>query len=152
MKIFNIFIFSFLSLNLCAQEIDLEYLRHQYPLSINDKEICNKIIEDLERKNLKDIELAYYGAFLAIRANHVSNPLDKLKAFKEGKLRIEEAVKSSPNQPEIRFIRLSIQQSIPAILGYHENIEQDRIFLKKHRSSIQSKQLNSMINELLNSQ
>jgi hypothetical protein len=63
---------------------------------------------------------------------------------------IELAIKNEPNNPEIRFIRLSIQKKAPKFLGYHSHIEADVLFLKKHRNEIDSEVVQKLINDLLN--
>lgn len=77
------------------------------------------------------------------------NPISKLKTFNEGKKNLESAIKKEPYNPEIRFIRLSIQKNIPSFLGYKENIENDTEFLKKEKSKLESNLLLRHIETLL---
>jgi hypothetical protein len=76
-----------------------------------------------------------YAGFLAVgqffMAKHVFNPFKKMSYFNEGKLNLENAVKSDPKNVEIRLMRLITQEKAPKFLGYSDNISADRNFLIK---------------------
>lgn len=76
-----------------------------------------------------------YVGFLAVgqffMAKHVFNPFKKMSYFNEGKLNLENAVKSDPKNLEIRLMRLITQEKAPKFLGYSDNILADRNFLIK---------------------
>ena len=131
------------------QNISVNELRANYPKSISSKETCKKMIDDLSKEKLNVVEKGYYGAYLAIWANHVWNPMDKLSTFKKGKTELENAIKEDPNNVELRFLRLSIQSNIPGILNYKQNIKSDLAFIKDHKNEIKSNQLLNMVNELI---
>jgi hypothetical protein len=131
------------------QNISVNELRANYPNSISSKETCKKMIDDLSKEKLNAVEKGYYGAYLAIWANHVWNPMDKLSTFKKGKTELENAIKEDPNNVELRFLRLSIQSNIPGILNYKQNIKSDLAFIKDHKNEIKSNQLLNMVNELI---
>lgn len=52
--------------------------------------------------------------------------------MKEGAKLIELAITAEPNNIEIRMVRLSIQENVPAIVGYKKNIAQDKAFILQH--------------------
>lgn len=131
------------------QNISLNELRTNYPNAISSKETCKKMIDGLSKEKLNAVEKGYYGAYLAIWANHVWNPMDKLSTFKKGKSELENAIKEDPNNVELRFLRLSIQSNIPGILNYKQNIKSDLAFIKDHKNEIKSNQLLNMVNELI---
>lgn len=131
-------------------ELDLEYIRKHYKKAISEKKICEKMISQLSNNIESDVHLAYLGAYQTIWANHTFSPISKLNTFIEGKKKIEEAVEKSPNNLEIRFIRLSIQKNCPVFLGYNKNINQDTQYINKYKNTISSNILVQMINELLN--
>lgn len=128
----------------------LEQVRLNYSRAVDDREICSAMIEQLDNSN-NPVELAYLGAFRTIWAKHTLNPFKKLQSFNRGKDAIEEAVRQSPENVEIRFIRLSIQQNAPSLLGYRDNIKEDREHIIANRSTISSPTLQRMINDLINS-
>lgn len=130
---------------------DLETLRQNYDRAIEDKELCQRMIKELESSAPSSVHLAYLGAFRAIWANHVFNPFAKLKTFNTGKADIESAVRKDPENVEIRFVRLSIQKNCPKFLGYNDNIEEDTLYLEKSRDTVTSPTLARMIDDLIKS-
>lgn len=75
--------------------------------------------------------LAYKGASITMIAKFKKKVSDKISAFKEGSKLIELAVATEPNNIEIRFIRLSVQENVPAIVKYKKNISEDKVFILK---------------------
>jgi len=130
--------------------IDLNYLRTNYYKSVSDKSLCQNMITDLENdKDKSAVQLAYLGGLQTIWANHVFSPISKLSTFNEGKKNIELAVSKDPNNIEIRFVRLSVQEKIPSFLGYKSNIKEDTEMIKNNLSQVKSKQLLENIELLL---
>ena len=92
--------------------------------------VSETLFEILQQSNTKsNVLLAYEGAAEASSAACASFPLSKLKRFNQGKSKINQAVLNEPDNPEIRFIRYSIQSKAPAFLGYNTEIENDLDFL-----------------------
>jgi hypothetical protein len=58
-------------------------------------------------------------------AKYMWNPLHKFNQFQEWKPHLEEALVKEPNNPDLRFFRLSIQYNVPSILDYKSEMEQD---------------------------
>lgn len=71
------------------------------------------------------VVLAYQGVATAMQAQVADGIQEKIRYFSDGKAKIEEAVKLDPNNPEIRFLRFSIQSEVPAILGYRDHVTDD---------------------------
>ena len=57
---------------------------------------------------------------------------EKKSNFKEGVKWIESAVKSKPDNIEIRMIRLGVQENTPKIAKYNTNIQEDKNFIIEH--------------------
>ena len=72
---------------------------------------------------------AYKGAAISLKAKFTKTIKEKKSLFIEGVKWIENAVKSEPNNLEIRLIRLSIQENAPKILNYRKNIDEDKKLL-----------------------
>jgi len=95
----------------------------------------NRASENLYKLlNQADIEksatlLAYKGAARASMANLSINPATKYNRFKEGRNMIENAVSAEPQNAEVRFVRMSVQLSTPAFLGYQSDISADRLLI-----------------------
>ena len=45
---------------------------------------------------------------------------------------MEQAVQKDPENVEIRCVRLSVQENVPKITGYHKEIEEDRKYILDH--------------------
>jgi organic radical activating enzyme len=79
--------------------------------------------------------LAYKGVSRASSADAAFNPATKLSRFNEGKKMIEESIKLSSGDAELRFLRLSVQKGAPVFLNYRSNIEEDRSYIIESLSS-----------------
>lgn len=139
----------FLSVNSLFSQTSLDQIRLNYITAVSDENTCNKMIEELQLKTNNAVYLGYLGGFQAIWANHVGNPLSKLKTFNRGKANIEKSIKQDPNNPELRYIRLSIQKNVPGILGYKSMIATDTEFLKLHKNEITSPTVLKNVDSLL---
>ena len=92
--------------------------------------------------NSNPVLFAYNGLAIMRKAEYSFNPYSKLSFFKKGKNKIEKAIKLKPNNPELRFIRLSVQVNIPSFLGYNDEIKSDK---NRVMSALQSKTFGSDI-------
>lgn len=61
--------------------------------------------------------------------NYVLSPVSKLAHFNKGKNMLEEAIKSAPDNAELRFYRYCTQLNAPRILNYSQNLLEDRLIL-----------------------
>jgi len=68
---------------------------------------------------------AYMGALLLEKCQLLSNTEDKLSLYREGHERLEEAIKLEPTNAEYRFLRLTVQERLPQMMGYYKNIDED---------------------------
>ncbi len=134
------------SLNL----LDLETVRINYEKGVDDEKVCSRMIALLEKeKNHSSTYLAYLGGYQSMHAVHAFNPIRKLNTFNQGKKNIEQAILKSPDDVEIRFIRLSVQKKAPSFLGYNTKIKEDTDFILKHKEKIHSEVLKKQIENLL---
>lgn len=83
-------------------------------------------------KEKEPLAEAYWGVAKMVLAKFAFFPLKKLSLFQAGKQALQHAILHQPNVTELRFLRLSIQKSVPSILAYQENIEEDKAFILKH--------------------
>lgn len=70
--------------------------------------------------------LAFKAASEAVMAKYTWNPSSKLKHLRTSAALFEQAVKLDDDDPEIRFLRYTIQYHIPKYLNMSSNIEEDR--------------------------
>lgn len=80
-------------------------------------------------KSHEPILIGYKGALIAIKARFTMNPFRKLSYCKSGLDEISIAIKNSPHDIELRYLRLLIQTNIPAFLGMSTNLIEDKIVI-----------------------
>lgn len=71
------------------------------------------------------LDKAYRGVAIAMYASIENSVVDKFNTFSSGKVLIEEAVAADWYNPEIRFLRFSVQSEVPFVVGYSSNLEED---------------------------
>ncbi len=129
--------FCLLFTNSIDMQSSVEHLRHNYPLATKEAEICEAQIKYIEAsESSSPLEMAYQGAYHMLWAKYLTDPLHKLNSFKKGKKLMEKAIKQRPGEPEIRFLRLTIQYHAPGILKYNKDISQDLALLLKNWDGI----------------
>lgn len=114
---------SLLPSGLNAQDIPLREARYLYFEAWQEKDCgANALYDKLEDLDLDSspVMMAYRGAAQTTRAMCVFFPWDKWKTFTEGRDELEEAIRLAPDEPEIRFLRISVQAHIPSILDYND--------------------------------
>jgi GTPase SAR1 family protein len=79
-------------------------------------------------------------------------PAEKLKFFKEGRIKLETALLKDNNNGEYHFLRLTIQEHAPKIVRYHADIETDRQDIKKSFKNLLPVVQQAIINYSKNSQ
>ena len=104
----------------------------------SDETTLNNCITTLKKESNTATRNAYLGALTMKSAEHKFSPISKLSAFNQGKELLESAILSEPNNAEFRFIRLSIQENCPGILGYSSNISTDKTMLIKKYALLDS--------------
>lgn len=91
------------------------------------KDDIDKLITTMGEQGFK----GYKGA-LIIREAGLPGAKGRLKMFKEGKAMLEADIAAHPDNPELRFLRLSIQERSPRIVGYKGDMKKDKEFLISH--------------------
>lgn len=141
----------------------LEIIRNSYYASVEDENKLEKL-EEFIRQNFSDsisqypsIVLAYYGGVEALKAKHAFWPFEKLSYFNSSMDILKTAVAKEPENLEIRFIRFSILDHVPGILGYSEERETDKdeiVFLlyRKNYSELKESIQNGIVEYMLNSE
>ncbi|CAM3590739.1 hypothetical protein [Flavobacterium chungbukense] len=75
------------------------------------------------------ILVAYKAASILVDSKFEKKLGEKIERFKEGAKLLEATIKSDPSNIEMRMIRLSVQEDVPAITGYKKNIKEDKKFI-----------------------
>ena len=112
-----------------------------------------KTLIDKSTTAYKNSKEPVYLGFLAVgkffMAKHAFNPLKKMSYFNEGKKLMESSLKAEPDNLEVRLMRLITQESVPKILGYSQNISEDRTYLTRSYKNTEDEDLKIYIKDYL---
>lgn len=114
-------------------ENDPEALREAYFPHMHDAKRMGKLCEALSmavKENAPRL-WGYYAATLALKAKFTINPFEQFQAIKNAQDEFTRATGAAPNEPEIRFLRLSVEYNTPVFLGLSAHIQEDADFLKE---------------------
>ena len=104
-------------------------LRRHYELAAADKAAGEKFYKLLaDYKDRDALVLAYKAAAEAIRARDASM-FNKLTYVQDAAKTFELAVGLDPQNPEIRFLRFSVESNLPAFLGLSKHVDEDKEML-----------------------
>jgi len=104
-------------------------LRRHYELAAADKTAGEKFYKLLADYQDKDaLVLGYKAASEAIRARDASM-FNKLTYVQDAARTFEQAVSLDPQNPEIRFLRFSVESNLPAFLGLSKHVDEDKEML-----------------------
>jgi len=128
--IFSLFIviqlcFSPTTTSNCSQ---LGLARNCFTNTLSEQDLSDFLIKTA---NNECITILAYRASLSMRqAEFVINPYKKWAFFKLGRNQLEEIIQNNPENVEIRFIRYLTQSNIPSFLGYSDQLETDKKYIK----------------------
>lgn len=129
---------------------DINLVRTNYSIAVQDKNLCKRMIEELEQSKEKSaVYLAYLGGYQTIWAHHVFSPMSKFSTFKKGKKNIELAISKEPENVEIRYIRFMVQKNAPSFLGYNGNLKEDKDYMIKNKNNVHSELIQKDLEKLL---
>lgn len=123
-------------------------------LGFYDAVIDSKKVDLLDKKieefNYEPSLLTVYkGATYAIKAKNQWNPFSALRLLGKSIKTMDEAVKKSPSNLEIRFIRFAVQKNIPSYLGYSDNVDEDKKYLIKNIDRFYNPELDKKIRDFI---
>ena len=141
---FLIVLISAISINISHLTVDI--VRDAYKEAAHDKTKVEAFYKLLLKITKKDefVLVAYKGASIALLVRQEKKVKDKKNLFVEGVSYVEYAIEKSPNNIEVRFIRLGIQENTPSFLKYKSSIEEDKQFILKQFKTITSISLKSL--------
>lgn len=144
-KLFSILAILSSAMLVCAQNVD--DLRVLYRDATKSEEQAQAFYEPLTEvtKDDKPVLVAYKGAGLMLLARY-EKLTERGPKVKDAVPWIEQAVADDPDNPEIRLIRLSVQEHLPKFLKYSQDIEDDRQFIQQALPSVTDSGLKAMIN------
>ncbi len=132
------FIISFLLIGLA---IPVQNVRDLYKNASKSKAETEFFYNKLKRvkETDKPVIVGYKSASIALKSRFEKGVKNKKQTFKRGINLLEKQIKRAPKNIELRFIRLSIQENSPKILGYKKNIKEDKTFIINHLKFVKSK-------------
>ncbi len=80
-------------------------------------------------KENNPVVLAYKAASEATMAKYGWNPYQKMKHLKAATELFEEAVKGDKHNPEIRFLRFTVEHYVPRYLNMSPHLEEDKRYV-----------------------
>lgn len=108
-------------------QTDLPSIRTNFEKAEQSKANTENLYNSLKDYNKSNHTImAYKGASAALQARYVTDAKKKKALFIAGVKELEAAVKSAPENIEIRLIRLIIQENSPKILKYKMNLKEDK--------------------------
>lgn len=93
----------------------------------------------------------YEGALLMKKADLVKRPKEKLKYFKEGRIKLETAIMNDNENIEFHFLRLAIEEHAPKIVKYKADIPKDKDLVIKNFKNLHTAVQHAILNYCSNS-
>ncbi|GAB2540828.1 hypothetical protein [Rufibacter soli] len=149
------FCFSFISFWQSAETYSHNALVTYYQKAAKDEAIAEEFHALMAKYKGKDpLKLGYKAVSNAIMAKHAWSPYNKIKFLRTSAEVFEQAVALDNTDPEVRFLRYSIEYNIPRYLNMSHHLEDDkRVFmaamLKHPRSGIPLESMKIMRDYLL---
>jgi hypothetical protein len=112
------------NLNASTQKANFDKSAFYNAMSASDMTSINNQLSIVKASSLNEKE-AYEGALLMKKAGLVTKAAEKLSLFKQGRLKLEAAIKKDKGNAEFSFLRLIIQEHAPKIVDYRNNIDTD---------------------------
>lgn len=120
---------------LFSQSMTISQVRELFFKAGVDPSISVTLYNHLSTCNVSNpLFKAYKGVSEAMKAQTINNIYKKYKLFISGRDTLEKAIKESPKDYEIRFIRFQFQSNIPSVLGYNNIAEDKKILLYNAKS------------------
>ena len=94
-------------------------------------EAIDEQLKVVQSSGLKDKD-AFEGTLLMKKAGLVKGAKNKLNLFKDGRIKLESAIKNNNSNTEYRFMRLIIQEHAPKIVKYRDELAADAAFIEKN--------------------
>jgi hypothetical protein len=120
----NILILFSLIYNSSIQSLVVEF--HQ----LNGEKEEQNFINKYKSENSPGVK-AYVYSLEMKKAEYSFNPVEKLTIFNRYRNKFEDLISKHPSNIHLRYMRLTIQEKLPQILGYYSSIEADKQFLKQ---------------------
>ena len=111
---------------LSAQTMNRQQLRDGFLGSMQSKGALESFTGRLEKIEVKSpAQECYYGICYGLKTSYVDGLWSKIKLVNEAKSLLDHSIQRDPNDPELRFIRVTLEHYLPAFLGMSKDIQKD---------------------------
>ncbi|MBL7703690.1 MAG: hypothetical protein JNM14_15680 [Ferruginibacter sp.] len=100
-------------------------------MAASDINSINNQLNIIKAASINEKE-AYEGALLMKKAGLVTKAQEKLSLFKQGRSKLEAAIKKDKDNAEFSFLRLIIQEHAPKVVEYRNNINADVLAIRSN--------------------
>ncbi|MBC5994599.1 hypothetical protein [Pontibacter cellulosilyticus] len=105
----------------------LTTLRQEYLAASKEEAAARRFFQKMaDYDDRHPVKLAYKGGSEAVMAKYNWNPYAKLKHVKNAAALFEEAVAMDKTNPEIRFLRFTVEHYVPRYLNLSEHLQEDK--------------------------
>ncbi|KGE14835.1 hypothetical protein [Sphingobacterium deserti] len=113
--------------------VDLTAVRKNFEEAKGSKAATDNLYNSLHSYRETDpLLIGYKGASLTLKARYEQERSEKRAMVAQGIRTLEGAIKSAPNNIELRLIRLAVQENSPKILKYKMNMQEDKQLILAH--------------------
>jgi hypothetical protein len=115
------------------------------------KESCQLLMKNTSQINEKSdaVLIGYKGAALMMWSKHITGAISKLSMFNNGKAWLEKAIKKNSQALELRYLRFCFQCTVPALLNYTANRDEDKKFLLNNALALTDADLKTRVKNFM---
>lgn len=126
-------------------------IRNMYEKAANNEKDAIAFSDYIEKKTgaSNTLIMGYKAASIFLLAGYHWNPYSKFSYFNEGKKMLESAINETPENTELRYLRLAIQNNVPGFLGYNSKVNEDKNLLIQNLSKLNDSDLKMRIGRYL---
>jgi hypothetical protein len=109
-----------------AQETSRPKLRSMYMQAIQRRSALDSLISLLDKvKSPSPAEQSYLGICQAVLIQYVNGNWEKYKLLGKSKSLLNRAIERAPHDPELRFMRFTLEHYLPAFLCMSIHLKED---------------------------
>lgn len=152
-QLWLIFISLIMAVGVFANDSEVKLRTYYYDVCLEKtsvKEFASYLAINENKKDI--ITEGYRSVIWFLWADYYFNPFKKWNCFLNGKQALEMLIKENNSNVELRFLRLTIQENLPKLLGYNNKIEEDKTFINKHLHLVPDHDLLNRITNYLDDQ
>lgn len=116
---------------------DIHEIRKSFHSALLDHEKIESFHTFIESNNdSSPTNTAYLAMAKALMAQKAWNPIDKYIYLREYQKLIANAIETDSLNLEIRFLRFSVEYHVPDWLGFSQNLDEDKDFIKANSKKV----------------